>query len=138
MSDRYAYARSRIAARAKQYNTGAVTLTRATVAASEEDTPWIPGEPTLDVYTLDAVVSDVAAEYIDGTLTQASHQMIAASPRARHTESDGEPVEDTPVVDIVPLLSDIIEIDGAAKAIIRIVPAPSAGAAAVFQIFVAA
>ncbi len=138
MVDRYAYARKRVALRAAQFNTGTVTLTRTTSAAPEEETPWIPGEPTLDVYALDAIVSDVAAEYVSGTLVKASHLMVVASPRARHVESDGEPVEDTPVVDLVPTMGDVIKIDGAAKDILRIVPAPAADGAAVIQIFVAA
>lgn len=119
-----------------RYGTGAVTLTRATRGASEPETPWIPGEPTTDVYALDARVDGVTADQIDGTTILATDLVVIASPKARHTLSDGEPA-DGAITDIVPTVADTLTIDGAAKTIKRVVAFPAAGPAALFHIFVA-
>lgn len=136
MSDPYAYARSRVASKLAIWNTGAVTLTRSTPGAPEEATPWIPGEPTLDVYELDARVDGVAEEYINETTILASDLMVIASPKAVHTLTDGDPA-DGAVVDLVPQMTDTLAIDGAAKVIKKIDAIPAAGPAARFHIFVA-
>jgi non-ribosomal peptide synthetase component F len=105
-----------------------ITLTRTTNAPPDPETPWIPGEPTAAVYTLDAFVRGAAAEFIDGATVVASDLMVVASPKA---------VLNGAAVDIVPEMSDVLQIGGTDKAIKKIMPAPAAGPAALFRIFVA-
>ncbi len=129
MSDVYAPKRRRVAKITKRWNSGVVTLTRTTNEASEEATPWIKGAViTEEVYTLDAVVSEVAAEYVDNTLVVASDLMVVASTDALLS---GE------VIALEPQMGDVLTIDGNPKEIKRILPSPAAGAAAIFRIFVA-
>lgn len=124
----YSPAFSRVAAILKRWNTGTVTLTRTTPGTPDPSTPWIPGTPTTAVYTLDAVVKGVAADYVDETTILASDLMVVASPKATLA---GAPAG------IVPLMQDVLHIDGAEKAIKKIEPAPASGQAAMFRIFVA-
>lgn len=90
----------------------------------------------VDVYTLDANVGGVAADLVDGTMILATDLVVIASPKARHTLSDGE-AADGAITDIVPLIADTLTIDGKPKTIKRVQPCPAAGAAALFHIFVA-
>jgi hypothetical protein len=122
MSDRYAYARERVAAKLAEFNTGAITLTRTTRAAPNPATPHIPGAvTTTDVYSLDARADGVAAEYVNGTTILATDLMVIAAPPA----------------DIIPRLTDTLSIDGAPKTIKKIEAVPAAGPPARFHIFVA-
>jgi hypothetical protein len=137
MADRYSYARSRVAAKLAEFDIGTVTLTRVTPGAlPDADKPWEPGTPTLDVYELDARADGVSAQYVDDTLIVATDLMVIVSPKAVHTLTDGE-AADGAVVDIVPVMSDTLTIDGAEKAIKKIEAVPASGDAAVFHIFVA-
>lgn len=136
MSDVYAPKRARVAAILKRWNTGTVTLTRSTPGTPDPETPWIPGEPSVDVYGLDARVDGVTADQIDGTTILATDLSVIASPKARHLTTDGEDAYDA-VVDIVPTVNDTLEIDGEQKAIKRVQSVPAAGPAALYQIFVA-
>jgi hypothetical protein len=136
MSDPYAFARSRVALKLRQWNTGVITLTKATPGTVDPTTPWIPAEPTLDVYSLDARVDGVAAEFIDNETILATDLVVIASPKATHTLTDGDPA-DGAVVDVVPRMADVLKIGGAQKVIKRIEAVPAAGAAARFHIFVA-
>lgn len=106
---------------------GTVTLTRTTTATPDEATPWIPGTPSTAVYTLQARVDGVAADHVDGTTILATDLMVIASPKATLNGA---------TVDLVPLISDALTIDGAVKTIKRIDPVPAAGPAARFNIFV--
>ena len=115
----------------------AITLTRTSHAASDPEEPWIPGTPTLEVFEFRARVTGTAAEYADGTLIVATDLMVIASPKARHTLTDGE-AADGAIVDLVPQMGDVLQIDGADKAIKKIIPATDDdGITAVFRIFVA-
>lgn len=105
-----------------------IALTRTANAASAPSTPWIPGSPTETVYTLDAYVSGTAAKYADGTTVLVSDLMVVASPVARLA---GVPTA------IVPAMGDTITIDGKVKTIKAVRPAPAAGPAALYRIFVA-
>lgn len=134
--DRYAAKRRRVARVIAKWNTGTITLTRTTAAASEPETPWIPGEPSTDVYALDARLDGVTADMIDGTTITATDLVAITSPRARHTLSNGE-AADGAVADIVPTESDILTIDGREKTIKRVVAYPAAGPAALFHVFIA-
>jgi hypothetical protein len=129
MADRYGYARRRVARIIKRWKTGDVTLTRTRRAAPEGDQPGTPGEATLvDVYTLDARVNGVAAEYLDGTETLATDLMVIASPDATLNGA---------VVYLEPRTADILQINGEDKVIKRIEAVPASGPAARFHIFVA-
>jgi hypothetical protein len=107
---------------------GPVTLTRSTPGAPDPSTPSTPGTPTLAVYTLDARVDGVAAEFIDGTTVIATDRMVIASPKATLGGN---------VVDIVPQMSDTLSIDGAVAVVKKIEAVPAAGPAARFNIFIA-
>lgn len=129
MSDAYEFYRRRNRVKLRKWKQGVVTLTRTASASPDPSTPWIPGAPTETVYTLDAVVTGVAADKVDETLILATDLQVVASPRAR--------LSDGTQVDVVPQASDIITIDGEAKVIKRVDPHPAAGDAARFDIFVA-
>ena len=128
MGDPYAFARGRVAKQLARRKNCIVTLTRATRAAPDPETPYIPGAPTLSIYDLDAYVTGVAAQYVDGTTILVSDLMVVVSPRARLAGAD---------VDVVPQMDDVLTIDGRQYAIKAIKPAPAAGPAAIFRIFVA-
>lgn len=134
--DSYANARERVAAALETWKTGTVTLSRTAFGDPDPATPWLHGAPTVDVYTLDAKVDGVVAAQIDGTTVLATDLVVIASPRARHTSSDGEPA-DGAVVEIEPQMTDQISVDGRPRVVKRVVAYPAAGAAALFHIFVA-
>lgn len=128
MVDSYSPMRADVAAILKTWKTGTVTLTRTTRADPEPETPWIPGEASTIVYTLDARADGTAAEYADGTTILATDRLLIVSPKATLNGA---------VVDIVPRMSDTLTIDGAAKVIKKIDAVPAAGPAARFHVFVA-
>lgn len=113
----------------KRYGSGTVTLVRATAGAPDADTPWVPGAPSLDVYTLDARVDGVTADHLVDTSIVATDLVVIASPKA--TASSGA------VVDIEPRMTDTLQIGGVPKAIKKIEAVPAAGPAARFNLFVA-
>jgi len=125
-----------VARQVGRYGTGTVTLTRSTPGEGDPTTPWTPGTPTLDVYALDARLDGVTADQINGTTITATDLVAIASPRARHTLSNGE-AADGAVVDIVPTESDVLTVDGETKVIKRVVAYPAAGPSALFHIFIA-
>jgi len=129
MFDSYSPMRQDVAAIIKTWNAGSVTLTRSTRAAPEPETPYVPGDVTaVDVYTLDARVDGVAAEYVDGTTIRATDRMAIVSPKARLAGA---------VVDVVPRMSDTLSIDGAPVVVKKIEAVPASGPAARFHIFIA-
>lgn len=134
--DLYAPKRARVARMAKLWSTGTITLTRSRPAAPEPETPWIPGTPTLDVYALDARSDGVADEYVNGETILATDLMVIASPKARHTLSDGDPA-DGAIVDLAPRMTDLLTIDGARKVIKKIEAVPASGPPGVFHIVIA-
>lgn len=105
-----------------------ITLSRTTRSPSASETPWLPGPPETSSYVLDGYISGDASKYADGTTVLASDLMVVASPRAT---LDGESVE------IEPVVTDTLTIDGEVKAIKRVRPSPAAGAPALYRIFVA-
>lgn len=116
------------AARMIREKGGSITLTRTALAASDPATPWVPGASTETVYTVDAFVTGVTEQFIDGTTVLASDLMVVMAPKATLA---GSPV------DIAPLMTDTLTIGGTVKAIKRIAPAPVAGPPALYRIFVA-
>lgn len=89
---------------------GAVTLTRTIPGEPDPETPWIPGEPTVTTYTLDATVRGVAKEFIDGTTILATDLEVTAA--ALGTD---------------PGPGDTLAIDGQTVTIIKQMRVPAAG-----------
>lgn len=95
---------------------GDVLLRRAAPAAGD---PWSPAAgPAVD-HPLDATVSGVSARYVDGTLVTASDFMVRCA-----------------VPPVAPDPADMIVVDGAPRAILKIQPVPAAGAPVAYLIFV--
>lgn len=129
MSDPYAFARDRTAGALSRLSTGTVTLTRETRADPDPETPWQLGAViSTAVYTLDARADGTAGEYADGTTVLATDRMVIASPRATLNGT---------VVDLVPLITDTLAIDGEAKTIKKIDAVPAGGPAVRFHLFIA-
>lgn len=110
MVDRYSFARSRVTAKLKEFNSGVVTLTRGS-----------------DVYTLYARVDGVIADYINGTTILATDRMIIAATVA---SLDGVDVA------IEPRKTDGYSIDGKRAVAKEIKAAPASADAAVYHIVV--
>jgi hypothetical protein len=127
MVDLYAPKRRRVARMLRRWDTGVVTLTRTIPRTPDPLTPWIPGTPETEVYSLDARVDGVSADRVDGTTILATDLMAIASPAAILA---GVPI------DIVPRMTDTLQIDGVSKTIKKIEAVPAAGDAALFHIFI--
>lgn len=138
MVDRYAPKRARVAAMIERWNVGNVTLVRKTRADPDVATPWTPGAASLDVYSLSARADGVIAEYIDGTNILANDRMVIASPKATHETSNGEALDPPVAVELVPRMSDTLQIDGVDQIIKAIKAVPASGQAAMFHIIVKA
>lgn len=105
-----------------EFKQGLITLTRTPLADPDEDSPWQPGEagePT--VYTLDATVKGVSAEFVDGsTILSTDLQVMAAVPP------------------VVPAMTDVLAIDGSDVVLIRIDTIPAAGTPVAYRFIVRA
>lgn len=129
MSDAYAFARARTADALSRLNTGAVTLTRVTRADPDPEAPWQTGAViSTAVYTLDARADGTAGEYADGTTVLATDRLVIVSPRATLAGV---------AVDVVPLMTDTLAIDGEDKVIKKIDAIPAAGSAVRFHVYIA-
>lgn len=135
--DPYASKRRRVARKLKKWSTGNVTLSRKTRGERDPEKKWVPGEATIDIYRLDAVVNGVAAEFVNGKEIVASDLQVDASPKATHVSSAGVDLNPPVVVDLEPRMSDTLQVDGEEKVIKGIKAFPTAGPAAKFLIFVA-
>jgi hypothetical protein len=120
----------------KEFKQGFVTLTRSTPGAVDPSAPWVIPVATTETYELDAVVRGVSAKYVDGTTIVASDLMATCSPKAVHTLTNGA-AADGAIVDLEPLMTDAISIDGAVRTVKKITPIPAAGPVVSFLIFVA-
>lgn len=128
MVDLYASKRRRVARLIERWSTGVVTLTRSVNAEPAPETPWLPGAATTTVYTLNARVDGVIADYVNGTTILATDRMVIASPKASLGDE---------VVDIEPRASDTLAIDGEEVTIKEVKAIPAAGPAAMFHIVIA-
>jgi hypothetical protein len=99
-----------------EFKQGVVTLTHSVPGTPDPETPWIPADPTETTYTLDAVVSPVGEQFIDGTTILASDEMVSAAPFG---------VEPEP--------GDTLSIDGVTVTIIKQMRIPSAGTVVVWK-----
>jgi len=128
MSDPYAFARARTADVLRRFNAGTVMLIRDVRAASDIETPWKPGAvASTVVYTLNARADGTAGEYADGTTVLATDRLLIVSPLAELAGA---------VVEIVPLMTDTLQIDGETKVIKKIDAVPAAGPAVRFHLFI--
>lgn len=105
-----------------------VTLTRTTRAAPADQTPWIPGAATTTTYTFGAFVKGVSAKHVDGTTVLATDRLVIAPPQA---------TLDGVVVDLEPVMTDILQIGGRDAVIKKIEAKKDGGAVAKYNIFVA-
>lgn len=89
---------------------GTVVLTISTPTEPDPATPWEPGTPTTQAYTLDATVRGVSQRYIDGVTILASDLQVTAA-----------------VFGAVPKVGDDMTIDGYGVTILQVVALPAAG-----------
>ncbi len=128
MVDYYAPKRARVAAIIKRWNTGVVTLTRVTHGVRDPLRPWQPAAATSTaIYTLDSRVDETVGQFGAENTVVGSDMKLIVSPKATLAGVE---------VDIVPLMSDTLTIDGAVKRMKQIDKVPAAGLAARFHIFV--
>lgn len=134
MADFYSRIEAKAAALHAKYRQGVVTLKRTVTVPGENE--WDPPIETTTVYELDAIASGVGAQYVDETLIVATDLQVQFSPYAKWTLTDGQPASGE-TVEIIPLMTDIITVDGVDKAPKLIRPIPASGDAAAFIVFVA-
>lgn len=97
---------------------GVCTLTRSTPGTPDPETPWIPGTPTTEVFTLSATASGVSQEFINGTTILATDLMLTISPKMTGTAGE---------VDTDIRSADVLAIDGKGVSVIKTMRLPSAG-----------
>jgi hypothetical protein len=111
MSDFYDEMRDEVASPLlKEFAQAAVSLKRVTTADPDPSTPWEPGEETTETWPLDAVVKRVDQRYENGVLIVATVDIVTFAVPAT-----------------VPLITDVLVIDGKDRAITGLKPTPSAG-----------
>ncbi|WP_246689047.1 hypothetical protein [Mesorhizobium sp. WSM4310] len=103
-----------------EFKQGAVTLKRETPGVADPAQPWVPVEPTVETWPLDAVVRRVSQKYIDGTLIVATDNQITFAVPAT-----------------VPAMTDTLVIDCAEHAMKDLRPIPAAGTPVAYIAFVA-
>lgn len=103
---------------------GIITLTRVTPGTPDPETPWLPADPSVTTYELQATVAAVTldqanAKYIDGTVITSSDLVVTcAAPPVR------------------PQLGFFVNIGGVAQVIKKIVALPAAGTPVAYKLFV--
>lgn len=111
MSDAYDYARERTATILREWNAGIISLKRAD-----------------QIYSLDARADGAVEGTVEGSMILATDLKVIVSPKA---------LLDGAEVDIVPLVTDYLVIDGEDKVIKRVDAVPASGPAARFHVYVA-
>ncbi|MDV3257745.1 MAG: hypothetical protein LOX97_08205 [Sphingomonas sp.] len=104
-----------------EFAQGAVTLTRVTPGEVDPEEPWVVPEPETTSYALKAAVRGVSQELVDGSEVVASDLMVTAA-----------------VPEIVPAMTDLLEIDGRAMTLVRIDAIPAAGTVVAYRLIVRA
>jgi len=89
---------------------GTVSLKRVTTAAPDPETPWIPGAETVTTYPLSAAVKRLHQRYENGVLIIQTGDMVTFA-----------------VPEVVPLITDLLVIDGVERVITNLTPVPGAG-----------
>jgi len=103
-----------------EFAQGSVTLKRVTTAAPDPATPWLPGEETIETWSLDAVMKRVDQRYENGVLIVATVDIVTFAVPAT-----------------VPLITDALVIDGKDRVITSLKPTPSAGTVVAWKAVVA-
>ncbi|MER8999983.1 hypothetical protein NKJ52_20705 [Mesorhizobium australicum] len=104
-----------------EFNQGSVQLKRETPGVVDPDQPWVPVEPTVETWPLDAAVKRVDQRYENGILIVQTGDVVTFA-----------------VPEVVPLLTDALIIDGIERVITSLLPTPSAGAVVAWKAFCAA
>lgn len=103
-----------------EFKQGTVVLRRTVPGASDPSTPWIPGDPVVTDYTLDAVVSGVAQEYENGTTIVGTDLQVTCAVPA-----------------VMPdMTTDTLLVDGVAVVVIKNMPIPEAGTPVAYRFIV--
>ncbi|MER9188303.1 hypothetical protein [Mesorhizobium australicum] len=103
-----------------EFGQGSVQLKRETPGVVDPDQPWVPVEPMMAFYPLDAVVRRVSQKYVDGTLIVSTDNQVTFA-----------------VPEVVPALTDTLIIDGVELAMKDLRPIPPAGTPVAYLAFVA-
>ncbi|TPN44450.1 hypothetical protein FJ981_28045 [Mesorhizobium sp. B1-1-4] len=93
-----------------RFSQGVVQLKRETPGVVDPDQPWVPVEPTVALYPLNAAVKRVDQRYENGVLIVQTGDMVTFA-----------------VPEVVPLLTDFLIIDGTERVITSLRPTPAAG-----------
>jgi len=104
-----------------EFNQGVVQLKRETPGAVDPDQPWVPVEPTVQTWPLDAVVKRVDQRYENGVLIVQTGDMVTFA-----------------VPEFEPELTDLLVIDGADRSITNLTPIPAAGTTVAWKAWCAA
>ncbi|TPK14164.1 hypothetical protein [Mesorhizobium sp. B2-5-11] len=99
---------------------GTVQLKRETPGVVDPDQPWVPVEPTVTTWPLDAAVRRVSQKYVDGTLIVATDNQVTFAVPA-----------------VMPVMTDLLVLDGAELAMKDLRPIPPAGTVVAYIAFVA-
>ncbi|WP_246676248.1 hypothetical protein [Mesorhizobium sp. B2-5-1] len=89
---------------------GTVQLKRETPGVVDPDQPWVPVEPTVQTWPLNAAVKRLHQRYENGVLIVQTGDMVTFA-----------------VPEVEPELTDLIVIDGTDRAITNLMPIPAAG-----------
>ncbi|AID29246.1 hypothetical protein [Mesorhizobium jarvisii] len=103
-----------------EFNQGSVQLKRETPGVVDPDQPWVPIEPTVETWPLNAAVRRVSQKYVDGTLIVATDNQVTFAVPA-----------------IVPAMTDTLIVDGVELAMKDLRPIPPAGTVVAYIAFVA-
>lgn len=118
MSVDYASIAAEVAAAMDEVSQGHVVLKRVTVGTPPND--WTEGEKTVETWPLKATVRTVSQKYIDGTLIIAGDRQVTFAVPAT-----------------VPLMSDLLAIDGADHVMKDLRAVPGAGTPVMYVAFIA-
>lgn len=103
---------------------GSVVLVRVTLGTPPNN--WTEAPEVESRWTLDATVKRLHHRYENGTLIIETGDMLMVSTKALLTKLDGDDVTPS-LVELTVQSSDILLIDGAARAIDNFTPYPGAG-----------
>ncbi|WP_157866116.1 hypothetical protein [Mesorhizobium japonicum] len=104
-----------------EFNQGVVKLKRETPGVVDPEQPWMPVEPTVQIWPLNAVVKRIHQRYEDGILIVETGDMVTFAVPA-----------------VVPQLSDFLAIDGTDRAITNLTSIPPAGVVVAYKAWCAA
>ncbi|TPM39405.1 hypothetical protein FJ951_27075 [Mesorhizobium sp. B2-2-3] len=100
---------------------GTVQLKRETPGVVDPDQPWVPVEPTVTTWPLNAAVKRVDQRYENGVLIVQTGDIVTFA-----------------VPEVVPQMTDKLVIDGTERVITSLRPTPAAGTVVAWKAFCAA